>query len=73
VEPPQEGARELTLTRPGDSSIVAAMYHVAPGAHPDTTALDMLSVILADTPGGRLERALVDTRKAAWQGRSSRR
>lgn len=68
MEPAQEGARELTLTRPGDSSIVAALYHVAPGAHPDTVAMEMLSVILADTPGGRLERALVDTRKAAWQG-----
>jgi len=67
VEPAQEGARELTLTRPGDSSIVAVLYHVAPGAHPDTTALGLLSVILADTPGGRLEHALVDTRKAAWQ------
>jgi zinc protease len=67
VEPPQEGARELMLTRPGDSRIVAAMYHVAPGAHPDTTALGLLTVILADTPGGRLEHALVDTRKAAWQ------
>lgn len=68
VEPAQEGARELMLTRPGDSSIVSTMYHVAPGTHPDITALDMLSVILADTPGGRLERNLVDTRKAAWQG-----
>jgi zinc protease len=68
VEPAQEGARELTLVRPGDSSIVATMYHVAPGAHADITALDMLAVILADTPGGRLERSLVDTRKAAWQG-----
>ncbi|RZT31905.1 M16 family metallopeptidase [Cupriavidus agavae] len=68
VEPPQEGTREVSLTRSGDSRIVAAMYHVGPGAHPDMTALDMLSVILADTPGGRLERALVDTRKAAWQG-----
>jgi len=67
VEPAQEGGRELTLSRPGDSSIVAALYHVAPGAHPDTTALGLLSVILADTPGGRLEHALVDTRKAAWQ------
>jgi len=67
VEPPQEGARELTLTRPGDSSIVAAQYHVAPGAHPDTAALTLLSVILADTPGGRLHRALVDSHKAAWQ------
>ncbi|MWL90712.1 pitrilysin family protein [Cupriavidus sp. SW-Y-13] len=68
VEPPQEGLREVTLTRSGDSRIVATMYHVAPGAHADSTALDLLSVILADTPGGRLERALVDTRKAAWQG-----
>lgn len=68
IEPAQEGAREVLLTRPGDSSIVAAMYHVAPGAHPDITAIDMLSVILADSPGGRLERALVDSRKAAWQG-----
>lgn len=68
VEPAQEGARELMLTRPGDSSIVSTMYHVAPGTHPDITALDMLSIILADTPGGRLERNLVDTRKAAWQG-----
>lgn len=67
VEPAQEGARELTLVRPGDSSIVAALYHVAPGAHPDASAVALLSVILADSPGGRLERALVDTRKAAWQ------
>lgn len=67
VEPPQEGARELTLSRPGDSRMVATMYHVAPGAHPDIIALDLLAVILADTPGGRLERTLVDARKAAWQ------
>ncbi|WP_223851592.1 M16 family metallopeptidase [Cupriavidus pauculus] len=70
VEPPQEGARELTLTRPGDSSIVAVQYHVAPGAHPDSTALGLLSVVLADTPGGRLEQSLVQTRKAAWQSSS---
>ncbi|SDD34626.1 zinc protease [Cupriavidus sp. YR651] len=67
VEPPQEGSRDLTLTRPGDSSIVAVQYHVGPGAHPDSTALALLSIILSDTPGGRLERALVDTHKAAWQ------
>jgi zinc protease len=67
VEPPQEGARELTLTRPGDSSIVAVQYHVAPGAHPDTAALTLLSLVLSDTPGGRLHHALVETHKAAWQ------
>ncbi len=42
-------------------------YHVAPGAHPDTAALTLLSLVLSDTPGGRLHRALVDTHKAAWQ------
>lgn len=67
VEPAQEGAREVTLTRPGDSSIVAVQYHVAPGAHPDTAALTLLSLVLSDTPGGRLHRALVESHKAAWQ------
>jgi len=64
VEPPQEGARELVVTRPGDSGLVAAQYHVSPGAHADTTALSMLAIILADTPGGRLYKALVEQKKA---------
>lgn len=67
VEPPQEGAREITIVRPGDSKVVAVLYHVAPGAHPDSAALSLLASVLADTPGGRLYRSLVDTRKAAWQ------
>ncbi len=67
VEPAQEGSREITIVRSGDSKIVAALYHVAPGAHADAAALSLLSIVLADTPGGRLYRALVDTHRAAWQ------
>ncbi|GLC90686.1 peptidase M16 [Cupriavidus sp. TA19] len=68
VEPPQEGARELVIMRPGDNSLVAAQYHVSPGAHPDTTALSMLTIILGDTPGGRLYKALVERGQAASIG-----
>ncbi len=70
VEPPQEGARELVVTRPGDSGLVAAQYHVSAGAHPDTTALAMLTIILGDTPGGRLYKALVERKQATSVGTS---
>ena len=65
VEPTQEGVRDVFIRRPGDSALVAAQYHVAPGAHPDATAVSMLSVILADGPSSRLYAALVQGRKAA--------
>jgi len=68
IEPPQEGARELVVMRPGDSSLVAAQYHVSPGAHADTTALSLLTIILGDTPGGRLYKALVEQKKATSVG-----
>ncbi|MBP0635670.1 pitrilysin family protein [Cupriavidus sp. AcVe19-6a] len=68
VEPAQEGARELVVMRPGDNSLVAAQYHVSPGAHPDTTALSLLTIILGDTPGGRLYKALVERGQAASIG-----
>ncbi|MGN5479310.1 hypothetical protein ACTMU2_27350 [Cupriavidus basilensis] len=66
----QEGARELVVTRPGDSGLVAAQYHVSAGAHPDTTALAMLTIILGDTPGGRLYKALVERKQATSVGTS---
>ncbi|WP_354685397.1 pitrilysin family protein [Cupriavidus necator] len=68
VEPAQEGARELVVMRPGDTSLVAAQYHVSPGAHPDSTALALLTIILADTPGGRLYKALVERGQATSIG-----
>lgn len=67
VEPPQEGPREILLQRPGDIQVVAAQYHIGPGAHPDTAAMTLLVDILTAIPGGRLYRGLVEQKKAASQ------
>ncbi|MDN3578090.1 pitrilysin family protein [Chitinimonas viridis] len=65
LDPQQDGARELTITRVGDTQIVAALYHMAPGAHPDAAAMSLLAQIMGDTPTGRLHKALVEKKKAA--------
>lgn len=64
VEPTQDGERSVTLRRAGDVQIVAALYHVAPGASTDYAAIDLLTNIIGNTPGGRLHKALVDPRLA---------
>jgi zinc protease len=64
LDPVQDGERSVTLRRVGDVQIAAAGYHVAPGAHEDWAALDLLSFIMADAPTGRLYRDLVATRQA---------
>src|SRR6185436_5930452 len=58
-EPTQGGERVVTLSRTGDNQIVASLYHVAAGSHPDYPAIDILVQILGDTPAGRLHRAIV--------------
>jgi zinc protease len=65
VEPVQDGAREVTLSRVGDTQIVGSLYHIAQGASPDFAALSVLAQILGDTPTGRLYKALVEKKKAA--------
>lgn len=66
VEPTQDGERSVTLRRVGSSQGVAVMYHVPAGSHPDTAALEVLSDLLGNTPSGRLYKALVDGKKAAF-------
>jgi zinc protease len=63
-EPPQDGERTVTLRRVGEIGIVAAVYHVPSGGHPDIAALDVLATILSSPPSGRLYKALVETKKA---------
>ncbi|HEX4883572.1 MAG TPA: insulinase family protein, partial [Casimicrobiaceae bacterium] len=50
--------------------LVGILYRIAPGPHPDTTALDVLGDVLTIEPAGRLYKALVETKKAtgvaAW-------
>src|SRR5437762_1194484 len=51
--------RTVILRRSGDNPLVALMYRVPAGAHPDYAAVDVLTNVLGDTPSGRLHRALV--------------
>jgi len=64
VEPPQDGERQVVLRRVGDVQLVSAMYHVPPGAHDDYAAIELLTLILAEQPSGRLHQALVESGKA---------
>ncbi|MCX6358877.1 MAG: pitrilysin family protein [Armatimonadetes bacterium] len=68
AEPPQDGERTVTLRRAGGVPGVAAAYHVPSGAHRDYASIDVLALILADTPSGRLYKALVATGLAASVG-----
>ena len=65
VEAAQDGERRVTLRRTGGSPLVAAMYHVPSAAHKDFAALDLASMIIGDTPSGRLYKALVANKLAA--------
>ena len=68
IEPTQDGERQVTIRRVGDTQIVMAGYHVPSGAHPDAAAIDILTTILGDTPSGRLYKSLVETKKASSVG-----
>lgn len=68
VEPVQDGERFVTLRRVGDVQALCMLYHVPATAHPDYAAVQILARILADTPSGRLYKALVETKKATDVG-----
>lgn len=65
LDPVQDGEKEVTVRRVGDSQAVVALYHTVPAAHPDYAATEALGLILADSPNGRLYKELVDSKKAA--------
>ena len=64
LDPTQDGERSVTVRRIGDTQLVLALYHIAAGSHPDFAALSVLAQVMADTPSGRLSKALVDSKKA---------
>lgn len=68
AEPTQDGEREVVVRRSGDSRIVGIAYHTPATTHPDSAALDVLMDILGDVPTGRLHKALVETKIAAFAG-----
>lgn len=63
-EPAQDGERLITLRRVGGEQALTAAYHVPSGTHEDFAAVDVLAGVLGETPGGRLYKALVETKKA---------
>ena len=65
LDPVQDGERDVTVRRVGDSQTLVALYHTMPAAHPDYAATEALALILGDSPNGRLYKALVDNKKAA--------
>ena len=70
AEPVQDGERSVMLRRVGDTPLVAVMYRVPAGAHPDYPAVDVLVEALRVAPQGRLHQALVQKGIAsqAWGG-----
>ncbi|RTL29404.1 MAG: insulinase family protein [Burkholderiales bacterium] len=65
LDPVQDGERAVTLRRVGGVPLLYAGYHVVPGAHPDYADVELLSLILGDTPSGRLHKALTEKQLAA--------
>ena len=67
IEPTQDGEKQVTLRRVGDTKVVSALYHIMPGSHPDFATMDVLTELLSSEPSGRLYKALIDTKKASQQ------
>jgi zinc protease len=65
VEPVQDGEREVTLRRSGGTPLVAAMYHIPAAGSADFAPLDLATVMLSDTPSGRLYHDMVPRKLAS--------
>jgi len=65
VEPTQDGERMATIRRTGSAQLVMSFYHIPAGTHPDFPAIDVLTRVLGDPASGRLQKALVETKKAS--------
>ena len=68
AEPAQDGEREVTVRRSGDLRLVVAAYHIPALTQADSAPLNVLANVLGNTPGGRLHKALVETKIAAGAG-----
>ncbi|MDD5336486.1 MAG: pitrilysin family protein [Rhodoferax sp.] len=59
-EPPQMGARRVTVKRSGQLGVVAIAHKIPAATHPDYAAVTLLSAILTDGKNSRLYKALTD-------------
>ena len=65
IDPVQEGERSVVLRRSGGVPMIYAGYHVMPAADPDYAAIELLQIIMGDSPSGRLHKQLVEPGLAA--------
>ena len=65
LDPAQDGERSVTVRRPGGAPVAVAGYHMPASGQPDSVATALLSIIMGDTPSGRLYKALIETKLAA--------
>ncbi|SOD81700.1 M16 family metallopeptidase [Spirosoma fluviale] len=65
IEPVQDGQRNVTLRRVGDTKSLLTAYHIMAGSHPDYPAMAVLVELMTNQPAGRLYKKLVDTKKAS--------
>lgn len=72
VEPTQDGERSFVVRRKGDQQLLMIAYKIPASLHADYRAVDIAGDILADVPGGRLHKQLVETGKATSVFASSR-
>jgi len=68
VEPPQDGERSVQLRRVGKGKNLMIAFHSPSMAHPDSASLEVLSDLLTSRGIGRLDKALIDTKKALSVG-----
>ncbi len=65
LDPAQDGERQVTLRRSGGAPLLVTAYHVPPGSHADFAAVELLALVLGDTPAGRLHRQLTEAQLAS--------
>ena len=64
AEPTQDGEREVTVRRVGDSQFLFSAYRTPAAAHADSPALQMFMNLMTVEPSGRLYQALVKAKLA---------
>ena len=72
MDPPQDGERAVMVERVGDVQALFVAYRVPAAAHADSGAVDVLAQVLASSPGGRLHKPLVESKRAVQIGGGSR-
>lgn len=67
VEPPQDGAKRMTIFKQSDVQMVAIAYKIPNFAHEDQIALSALTGLLSDGKSSILQKILIDEKQLATQ------